>query len=68
MQFKMESHYQNNTWELMDLSLNNQPITPKWIYKIKYKIDGTIKKLKVRLVMRGFEQEKGLMKKPLHFW
>jgi hypothetical protein len=51
----------------MDLSLNNQLITPKWVYKIKYKVDGTIKKLKARLVMRGFEQEEGLMRIPLHF-
>jgi hypothetical protein len=63
----MESHYQNNTWELMDLFLNNQPITPKWAYKMKYKVDGTIKKLKARLMMRCFEQEKGLMRKLLHF-
>jgi hypothetical protein len=33
-----------------------KPITCKWIFKIKYKADGTIQKYKALLIAKGFTQ------------
>lgn len=32
----------NNTWIVTSLPFGKQPIGCKWIYKIKYKADGSI--------------------------
>ena len=39
---------------------HKKPIGCKWVYKVKYKVDGTVKSYKVRLVAKGFTQRKGL--------
>ncbi|CAM8959948.1 unnamed protein product [Rhodiola kirilowii] len=50
----------NNTWVLTDLPKNKTVVDCKWIYKIKYLSDGSIERLKARLVARGFTQVEGL--------
>lgn len=47
---------QNNTWTLVDLPQGKIPIGCKWVYKIKYKSDGNIKRFKARLVAKGYTQ------------
>jgi len=44
----------NNTWEEVPLPSNKKAISCKWIYKTKLKADGTLERLKARLVIRGF--------------
>nr|GEZ49197.1 calcineurin B-like protein 4 [Tanacetum cinerariifolium] len=51
---------QNHTLELVDLLSGCKPLGYKWIFKKKMKADGTIKKYKARLAIKGFRQQKGL--------
>ncbi|KAH9322072.1 hypothetical protein KI387_016711, partial [Taxus chinensis] len=50
----------NNTWQLVDLPLGKKPIRCRWIFKTKYKSDGTIDKYKERLVAKGYAQQEGI--------
>ncbi|GJT83587.1 zinc finger, CCHC-type containing protein [Tanacetum coccineum] len=54
---EMDSIMGNNTWVLADLPLGCKPLSFKWIFKRKLKVDGTIKKFKARLVIQGFKQK-----------
>ena len=44
----------NNTWTLTPLSASKKHIGCKWVYKIKYKADGSIERYKSKLVAKGF--------------
>jgi len=50
----------NNTWDLVPLPKGKRPISCKWVYKIKYKADGSLERCKARLVIRGFTQKEGV--------
>ncbi|GJV10081.1 retrovirus-related pol polyprotein from transposon TNT 1-94 [Tanacetum coccineum] len=50
----------NNTWTLTVLPPGHKPISSKWVYKTKYNPDGTVERLKARLVVRGFNQQERL--------
>jgi hypothetical protein len=47
------------TWDLVFPPPGVHPITCKWVYKIKTRSDGSIKRYKARLVARGFQLEQG---------
>ena len=47
----------NNTWTLTLLLAGKKPIGCKWVYKITYKVDGSIERYKARLVAKGFTQK-----------
>lgn len=49
----------NNTWTVCDLPLGHTPIDCKWVYKLKFKADGSIERYKARLVAKGFTQKEG---------
>ncbi|XP_052622580.1 retrovirus-related Pol polyprotein from transposon RE1 isoform X1 [Lactuca sativa] len=51
MNEEMEALYRNNTW---------WSIGCRWIYKIKYKSNGDIKRYKARLVAKGYNQREGI--------
>jgi Reverse transcriptase (RNA-dependent DNA polymerase) len=46
----------NQTWELIKLPNGAKIVGCHWIYKIKYKSDGTIERYKVWLVAKGYAQ------------
>lgn len=48
----------NNTWEIVTLLVNKQPIGCKWVYIAKYHVDGTIKRYKAHLVVKGYTQKR----------
>lgn len=50
----------NNTWSLVPPPYLKRPIGCKWVYKIKYKPDGSVKQYKARLVANGYGQVKGI--------
>jgi len=57
---KNYSIMKNQTWELVELPKNKVPIGRKWLYKSKFKADGSIDKYKVRLVAKGYSQKNGI--------
>lgn len=46
----------NNTWVLTNLPPNKHSIGCKWVFKIKYKADGTIERYKAKLVAKEYAQ------------
>ena len=50
----------NNTWTVTTLPKGKHSIGCKWIYKIKYKSDGSVERHKARLVAKGYTQQEGI--------
>ena len=50
----------NGTWRLVDPPIGAKPIGCKWVYKNKYKADGSLHKHKVRFVTKGYAQREGV--------
>ncbi|KAL6326062.1 hypothetical protein AAG906_000937 [Vitis piasezkii] len=48
---EIDSILQNHTWELVDLPPGCKPLSSKWIFKRKMKVDGSIDKYKARLII-----------------
>lgn len=44
----------NKTWSIVDLPSNKKLLDNKWVYKYKFKADGTIERAKNYLVAKGF--------------
>jgi hypothetical protein len=51
---------QNNTWTLVPKPHGQNIISCKWVFRVKQHLDGSIDKLKARLVARGFTQQYGI--------
>eukprot|EP01018_Ginkgo_biloba_P017077 Gb_08424 [translate_table: standard] len=50
----------NKTWDLVKLLADKKAIGCRWVYKTKYRADGSIDKHKVRLVAKGYKQQEGI--------
>lgn len=50
----------NRTWELVNRPSDKNVIGCRWVFKTKYKPDGTVDKRKARLVAKGFSQLYGI--------
>ena len=57
---EIESILHNHTWELVDLPPGCKPLSSKWVFKNKRKVDGSIDKYKTRLVIKCYKQTEGL--------
>ncbi|GKV36358.1 hypothetical protein SLEP1_g44499 [Rubroshorea leprosula] len=60
MKEEIDSIEKNNTWELVDKPEGKTPIGVKWVYRVKYKADGSVQKYKARLVAKGYVQKHGI--------
>ena len=50
----------NHTWELVDFPQGYKPLSSKWVFKRKRKVDGSIDKNKARLVIKDYKQTEDL--------
>nr|GEX12782.1 zinc finger, CCHC-type [Tanacetum cinerariifolium] len=57
---EMDFLVSNNTWELPYLPPGSKAIGCRWVFRIKYHIDGSIQSFKARLVIQGFSQRQGV--------
>lgn len=59
----MEEEYQalldNQTWRLVPRPSSVNVVGSKWVYKLKYKEDGTLDRFKAWLVAQGYTQVSG---------
>ncbi|XP_070032783.1 uncharacterized mitochondrial protein AtMg00820-like [Nicotiana tomentosiformis] len=60
MRTEIQALEDNGTWELVKLPPGKRPIGCKWVYKLKYKADGSIERFKARLATKGYNQKEGL--------
>jgi hypothetical protein len=60
MNLELDALTKTGTWKIVDLPHNIKPIGSKWVYKVKYKADGSIERYKARLVAKGYNQVEGL--------
>jgi hypothetical protein len=54
MMEEYQSIMKNDVWDIVPRPKGKYVVSFKWIYKIKYVVDGSIEKHKVRFVARGF--------------
>lgn len=59
-QAEYDSLMENNTWTLCELPKDRKAIGNKWVFKVKYRSDGSIEKFKARLVAKGYSQQEGI--------
>jgi hypothetical protein len=57
---EIQSLNENETWDLVDMPSGRKPIGTKWVFKRKYKSDGSLERYKVRLVCTGYSQKYGI--------
>jgi len=50
----------NHTWIFQPLLLGKKPIDCKWVFKTKFRADGSIERHKARLVAKGYTQIEGM--------
>ena len=60
MHKEIEALEDNKTWSLVPLPKGKKPIGSKWVYKVKLKADGSVERLKARLVAKRFTQKYGV--------
>lgn len=60
MELEIKALEDNHTWEIVTLPTDKRAIGCKWIFKIKYKADGTVDRFKARLVAKSYSKLEGL--------
>ena len=56
---EMDALLRNKTFEIAPRPINRNVVGCKWVFKVKYKADGSIEGYKARLVAKGFSQQPG---------
>ncbi|XP_058099885.1 uncharacterized mitochondrial protein AtMg00820-like [Magnolia sinica] len=60
MDEELEALHKNQTWQLVPRTSNMHVIGSKWVLKPKLKPDGSLDRLKARVVVKGYHQVDGL--------
>ncbi|GJY27865.1 putative RNA-directed DNA polymerase [Tanacetum coccineum] len=60
MDVEMDAMMRNGTWDKCILPQGKKPVGCRWIFTIKYKLDGTVERYKARLVAKGYTQTYGI--------
>ena len=60
MQEEMDSLHENHTNELTEMTKGKRVLRNKWVYKLKSGDIGNPPRYKARIVVKGFEQNKGV--------
>ena len=60
MNEEMEALCKNETWDLVPHKPHKKAIGCRWIYKVKHNADGSVNRLKARLVVKGYAQTHGI--------
>ena len=50
----------NHKWEVVDLPKNKKIIGCKWVFTVKYNLDGSVDRYKARLVAQDYSQTYGI--------
>jgi hypothetical protein len=57
---EMRALEKNQTWELVDLPQGKRTVGCKWVFTIKYNLEGKVERYKARLVAKGYTQTYGI--------
>ena len=55
-----QSILQSDVWDIVPRPKDKSVVSSKWLYKIKYAVDGITEKHKARFVVWGFSQKAGI--------
>ena len=56
----MQALDNSGTWDLVPLPTGKKVIGYRWVFAIKFNLDGSIARLKVRLIAKGYAQTYGI--------
>ena len=60
MKKELDAMESNNTRTVTTLSQGKHTIGCRWVYKVKYNVDGSVNRHKARLVVKGYTQQVGI--------
>lgn len=60
MKEEFDALQRNHTWSLVPATPSMNIVASKWVFKVKYKANGSIERHKARLVAQGFSQTLGV--------